>query len=116
MCCGHEEANRNDVDSDETVEQPMEVVEFDTSEEYLEEEVLQESVNFRVNEDTNDFDRTQVNIMEDTESCTTEMKLEPNSCHGDIKPYVCFYCERAFLSRSGRDTHQQMTHKIPEGN
>lgn len=32
----------------------------------------------------------------------------------DNKPFICQFCDRAFLSRSGRDTHQQLKHRVPE--
>lgn len=102
----NDESNSNDASnsSNVTEEQPKRVVLLN-NEEYLEEdEVIIEN-----------YEEEFVSMNEQeplTEEIPLqyEVKMETNS---DVKPFLCSFCEKTFLSRSGRDTHQQLKHKVP---
>lgn len=51
---------------------------------------------------------------EEDDEMLMEMQHEPGICIEDSKPFTCAHCCKTFLSRSGRDTHQQMKHKVPK--
>lgn len=77
--------------------QPTNSQEFHTNEEYLEVGVIE------VSEDT---------PFEHECSYIEEVKQEPNK--SDVGKFECLYCAKIFISRSGRDTHQQLKHRIPK--
>lgn len=83
-------------------DEQMEFADLEQCEEYLEEEAEED-------EETFEEDQRQ-EVEDDIEIKTETMELLPE----DFKPFVCLYCEKTFLTRSGRDTHQQIKHKIPE--
>lgn len=89
-----EEEKENDFETIEfdgannlTDEQQMEIAELNISEEYLE------------SDQGNSIIDKQEDIMEDSSE--------------DLKPFICLNCDKTFQSRSGRDTHKQLKHKIP---
>lgn len=102
-----ESNNSNDMSNISTVteEQPDSPVDL-SNEEYLEEdEMIAEHYDSQFeagNEHESSIDEIPLQY---------EIKLEPNT---DEKPFLCTYCEKTFMTRSGRDTHQQLKHKIPD--
>lgn len=90
-----------EMSDDSNLEQDVEIPEHDPdNEEYLEEVLEQE-----VSQEENTFESMPQEIRE----FAYEVKEEPS----DLNPYNCLYCDKTFVSRSGRDTHQQLKHKCP---
>lgn len=75
--------------------QVVESTELDQNEEYLEEDE-------EIEEDSN--------CEEEPEEIVT---FEYDVKTYESKPFTCAHCEKTFISRSGRDTHQQLKHKVP---
>jgi uncharacterized C2H2 Zn-finger protein len=92
-------------------EQDMEDVEEALEEEYIE-EVEEYDENIVEMEEPFVPAQTQEMISDGGDEIEFEVKIEPNQ--EENKPFVCPECEKPFSSRSGRDTHQQMKHKVPE--
>ena len=56
------------------------------------------------------LEESDINILTEELKFDDLIKQEPAT--EDSKPFVCHYCEYCFHSRSERDTHQQLNHKI----
>lgn len=93
-------AEEDSRDSTASNAEPLETnEEYESNEEYLEEDFSS------VIEVTDD-------VIYEQEESFIEVKQEPNTSDGGN--FECLYCDKTFVSRSGRDTHKQLKHKIPE--
>jgi hypothetical protein len=76
------------------------LMELSQNEEYLEDEEAVSSTEDMIDEDKDTF----------------KIKEEPTFALNDALTfsYACDECEKTFRTRSGRDTHVQLKHKIPD--